>query len=83
MPDAAKPADAKPTTLAACTKQQRAFVTGHLDMARQLQGDKFNEAHETDMALTMLSDIKPNTTDRIRMLPHGADGPTEVYTGEV
>jgi hypothetical protein len=83
MPDAAKPADAKPTTLAACTKQQRAFVTGHLDMARQLQGDNFNEAHETDMALTMLSDIKPNTTDRIRMLPHGADGPTEVYTGEV
>jgi len=72
----------KPTTLAACTPQQRALVEGFLDIARQTQGDKFNEAVELEYALTCLSAVEPTTGNEIRCLPYGADQPTTMMNGE-
>lgn len=80
---AAAPASSdKPTTLAACTPQQRALVEGFLDIARQTQGDKFDEASAVQDALTCLSDVEPVTTNEIRHMPYGADQPNAMMLGE-
>lgn len=72
----------KPTTLAACTPQQRALVEGFLDISRRTQGEKFDEAVELQHALTCLSDVEPPTGNEIRCLPYGAEQPTTMMTGE-
>lgn len=66
----------KPTTLSACSPQQRIFVDAQLQMTRQFQGDRFDEKHETDLALAALSGVEPVTTNQIRCMPYGADLPT-------
>lgn len=66
----------KPTTLSACTPQQRIFVEAQLQMARQFQGENFDEKHETDLALAALSGVEPVTTNQIRCMPYGAELPT-------
>lgn len=72
----------KPTTLAACTQQQRAFVEGFLDIARRSQGDKFDESAEMQHAFAMLSDVEPTVGNEIRCLPYGAEQPTTMMAGE-
>jgi hypothetical protein len=66
----------KPTTLSACSPQQRIFVDAQLQMAKQFQGEKFDEKYETDLALAALSGVEPVTTNQIRCMPYGPELPT-------
>lgn len=77
MKDLPKPAgmpNGKPTSLAACTPQQRIQVEAHLDAARIFQGDSFDEKTELGFALTALSDTDELlSSDRIHHMPRGVD----------
>lgn len=86
MPTMPGAAASKPTSLAACTPQQRIQVEAHLDSARRFNPDGFNEATELQYALESLSADAPPAGNNIRHLPYGVDSSTGKVTtlsGEV
>lgn len=80
MKDAPKPAGVpggKPTTLAACTAQQRIQVDAQLAASRMFLGAGFNEQVELQHALAALSDTdEAPRGNEIRHLPYGVDPST-------
>lgn len=80
MKDAPKPAGlsaGKPTTLAACSPQQRIQVDAQLAAARMFLGASFDEKVELEYALAALSDTdEAPRGNEIRHLPYGVDPST-------
>jgi hypothetical protein len=75
LPKPAGSSSGKPTTLAECSAQQRARVEQYLSASRLFQGAAFNEALETQHALTLLSDADESAVgNQIRHLPYTGDG---------
>lgn len=80
MRDLPKPAGVpggKPTTLVACSPQQRIQVEAQLAASRMFLGSAFDEAVELDHALAALSDTdEAPRGNEIRHLPFGVDSTT-------
>lgn len=80
MKDLPKPAGVKggkPTTLSACTPQQRIQVDAQLAASRMFLGANFNEQVELQYALAALSDTDELPSgNQIRHLPYGVDHAT-------
>lgn len=84
MRDLPKPAGmpgGKPTSLSACTPQQRIQVDAQLQASRMFMGSSFNEATELQFALAALSDTDELPAgNQIRHLPYGVDHATGKVT---
>lgn len=84
MRDLPKPAGmstGKPTSLSACTPQQRIQVDAQLQASRMFLGASFDEATELQFALAALSDTdEVPAGNQIRHLPYGVDHSTGKVT---